>query len=163
MFTKNFLYWTSTNTLSTSIFKTFANTSQNAGNVGGLLTNYNHNTSSYYANATAGSYVDVGFGNTPPTSDDYKLEDSNACDTPTLTFISNGYPSINTYPYVRNVTTTYANNSGSDVTIKEIGLVSKSGTANSKQNNMLITRTVLDTPIVVPNGSQIAVTVSLEI
>lgn len=163
MYTINFLYWVNTATISSAIFKNFANTNARGDAIGGLITNYSHNPSTYYTNTNSGVYVDIGFGDTPPTSNDYKLEDSNACDTPTLTFISNGYPSNYTYPYIRNVTTTYVNNSGSDVTVKEIGLVQKGSTANNNEQNVLITRNVLDTPIVVPNGSQVSFTVSLEI
>lgn len=155
----NFLKWHFTN----QSFVGFGGTSISQANVGGNITANANNASAFFSTSFVGSYVDVGFGNTPEDKDDYKLAVSNAVDSPVLTFISNGFVASATYPYIRNLTTTYANNSGSDITITEVGYAQKAGTANSTAHNVLLTRTVLDTPIVVPNGKQVAITISLEL
>lgn len=159
MLNENFLKWSTSNIAVTNMNGTSSTTSQIGGNI---ISNVN-NVNSYYSNATAGSYVDVGFGNTPETQSDYKLAISNAVDTPTLTFISNGFVAQGTYPYMRNLTTTYVNNSGNDVTITEIGYVQKTNTANAPTGNALLSREVLDTPILVPNGQQVSITISFEL
>lgn len=155
----NYLKWHFSN----QNFTSFGGGSITQVNGGGNVTAYANNASSFFSNNTAGSYIDVGFGNTPEDKDDYKLAVSNAVDSPVLTFISNGFVASATYPYIRNLTTTYANNSGSDITITEVGYAQKANTANSTAHNVLLTRTVLDTPIIVPNGKQVAITISLEL
>lgn len=160
MILKNFIYWTQNNVGS---YRNFLGNTTTQGNVGGNITGYANAVNCYYTNNVSGSYVDVGFGNTSETADDYKLANSNAIDTPTLTFISNGYVTAGTYPYLRNLTTTYSNDTGNDVTITEIGYAQKSGQANNGAYNCLLTRTVLDTPIIVPAGKTVSVTITMEI
>lgn len=155
----NFLKWHFSN----QSFIGFGGTTVTQNNSGGNITAYANNASAFFSTSFVGSYIDVGFGNTPEDKDDYKLAVSNAVDSPVLTFISNGFVASATYPYIRNLTTTYANNSGSDITITEVGYAQKGGTANSTAHNVLLTRTVLDTPIIVPNGKQVAITISLEL
>ena len=160
MILKNFIRWTQSYEATP---KNFLGNNTSQANIGGNITGYINSVNSYYTNAASGSYVDVGFGNTPETADDYKLANSNAIDTPTLTFISNGYVTAGTCPYIRNLTTTYSNDTEDDVTITEVGYVQKAARANDGAYNCLLTRTVLDTPIVALAGKQVAVTVSLEI
>lgn len=155
----NYLKWHFSN----QSFVGFGGTTVTQNNGGGNVVANTNNASAFFSNNLAGSYVDVGFGNTPEDKDDYKLAVSNAVDSPVLTFVSNGFVASVTYPYIRNLTTTYANNSGSDVTITEVGYAQKAGTANSTAHNVLLTRTVLGTPIVVPNGKQVSITISLEL
>lgn len=159
MIVNNFMRWI----LNSQTYVNFTGTTTSQTNMGGNITSYSNNVNSYFSNGTSGSYVDVGFGNTPETENDYKLANSNAIDTPTLTFISNGYVASSTYPYIRNLTTTYANNTGNDVTITEVGYVQKGTGASSGTSNILFTRTVLDTPITVPAGSTVAVTITMEV
>ena len=162
MILSNFLSWLINNASWTSM----AGTSISQTNGGGAVTANANNVNCYYTTTLSGSYVDVGFGNTAETASDYKLANSNAMDTPTLTFVSNGFVASGTYPYVRNLTTTYANNTGNDVTITEVGYVQKSGNTSSGSNpafDVLLTRTVLDTPITVAAGSTVAITVTLEV
>ena len=160
MLIENFLKWAS--------FQSASYVSMSGANVytsqaGGAITAASNDVNAYYTTATAGSYVDVGFGNTPESQSDNKLAISNAVDSPTLTFISNGFVVNGTYPYLRNLTTTYANNSGNDVTITEIGYVQKGGQANNAGYNVLMSREVLDTPILVPSGQQVSITISFEL
>ena len=162
MFLKNFIAWVNGNTAAT-LYTAFSGVNVSAGYIGGNITAYTNRVDGYYSNAVGCSYVDVGFGTTPVTKNDYKLNNSNAIDTPILTFLSNGYVLDNTYPYIRNLTTTYVNNTENDVTITEVGYAQKGNYASDSNRNVLMTRTVLDTPIVVPAGKQVAVTVSLEV
>lgn len=159
MILKNFLNWIQNN----ASYTNFAGGNIMQSYMGGNITSYSNNVNSHYSTAPVGSYVDVGFGNTPVTESDYKLANSNAVDTPTLTFISNGYVAQGTYPYIRNLTTTYSNDTGNDVTITEIGYAQKYDSANSSANNVLLVREVLDTPIVVPAGKTVSVTITMEI
>jgi hypothetical protein len=155
----NYLRWHFSN----QSFVGFDGTTVTQNNGGGTVVANTNNAAAFFSNSLAGSYIDVGFGNTPEDKDDYILAESNAVDSPVLTFVSNGFVASATYPYIRNLTTTYANNSESDVTITEVGYAQKSGTANSKAHNVLLTRTVLGKPIVVPKGKQVAITISLSL
>lgn len=160
MLNENFLKWASyTSTSYVSMSGANVQTAQ----AGGAITSQSNNVNAYYTTATGGCYVDVGFGNTPESQSDNKLAVSNAVDSPTLTFISNGFVAAGVYPYLRNLTTTYANNSGNDVTITEIGYVQKGGQANNAGYNVLMSREVLDTPILVPSGQQVSITISFEL
>lgn len=159
MILKNFMNWIQNNVSYTS----FAGGNVSQGSMGGNITGNANNVNCYYSTGVGGSYVDVGFGNTPATENDYKLANSNAVDTPTLTFISNGYVAAGTYPYIRNLTTTYSNDSANDVTITEIGYAQKSTAVNASGSNVLLVREVLDTPILVPAGKTVSVTITMEV
>jgi len=160
MILKNFIYWTQNNV---GTYKNFLGNDTTQANIGENITNYSNAVNCYYTNNLRGSYVDVGFGNTPETADDYKLANSNAIDTPKLTFISNGFVTAGTYPYIRNLTTTYSNDTENYVTITEVGYVQKAAQASNGGYNCLLTRTVLDTPIFVPAGKSVSVTITMEI
>lgn len=157
MVLENIIAWMSNN-INPIAFSGVAVSLNNIGNniAGGAL-----NANAYYSNSNTGMYVDIGFGNTAPASNDYKLADSNACDTPTLTFVSSAV--ARTYPDIRNVTTVYRNDTGSDVIVNEIGLVTKGSSSNNDAYNGLLSRTVLDTPITVAAGETKAFTIALEV
>lgn len=160
MLNENFLKWAN---FSSASLVSMSGSSVSTSQMGGGIAGYVNNVSAYYSNNASGSYVDVGFGNTPESQSDNKLAISNAVDSPALTFISNGFVANGTYPYLRNLTTTYVNNSGNDVTITEIGYVQKGGQANNAGYNALMSREVLDTPILVPSGQQVSITISFEL
>ena len=155
MVLQNFINWSAS-----TVLKSFSNvdigTNASGGNISSLYTN-----SVYYTNTQMGRYVDVGFGNTAPTSSDYKLEDSNACDTPTLTWISS--IEARQYPSLRSVTSVYRNDTGSNVVVKEIGMVTHGNGASNNAYNALLTRTVLDSPITVAPGEVKAFTITLDV
>ena len=115
----------------------------------------------YYTNGTSGYYVDVGFDDTAPTVNDYKLGDSNILDTNKLTWVSS--TSVNTEPYIRMVSSTYRNDGSDAVVVKEIGIVSKTNTANTNARNGLLTHSVLSTPVTIAPGETFTFTVSLEL
>lgn len=157
MILENFIAW-----ISNSITPiAFSGVAVSLNNIGSNIAGGSLNAGAYYSNSNNGMYVDVGFGNTAPASNNYKLEDSNACDTPTLTFISSAV--ARSYPDMRNVTTVYRNDAGSDVVVKEIGLVTKGNGTNNDAYNGLLSRTVLDTPVTVSAGETKAFTIALEV
>ena len=137
--------------------------------ISGVASNYstlnitsNPGLAGYYSTAGYGWYVNVGFGDTAVDKDDYKLADDNIVDSQLLTYIS-GAVSLSS-PSIRTVVTTYRNDSGSSVTVKELGLVGKSyNTASAANRNVMIARKVLDTPITVPNGVTMSFTYSIDL
>lgn len=156
MILKNFIPW------SQNLYLTvFSGGINGAVNLGGNITTMPNNSDTHYINATYGRYVDVGFSTTVPTIDDYKLADSNAIDTPTLTFINSNETGI--YPSIRTVTSLYRNDTNSDVIVTEIGIATKGNGANNSDINALLTRTVLSTPVTVHVGETMAFTESIEL
>lgn len=141
--------------------KSFSGEKVDYGNTGGYF--YYLYTGAYFANSQSGMYVDVGFGNTPETSGDYKLSDSNAIgdNAGKLTWISS-VPSTK-YPALRTVISSYRNNTGEDVTIREIGIATKGGSINQPTYNVLLTRKVLESPVVVHPGETVTFTEAIEL
>lgn len=101
-----------------------------------------------YVNIVAGS------GNRPASEDDYMLE------TPlSLTYSGKTIVPIydeNHLPIGVNFVKTWINNTGADVTIREIGALLNFGTSNSASTTILIERTVLETPVVVASGDTVS-------
>ena len=157
MILENFIAWTASNLAPIC----FAGTAVSINNIGGNSAGSALNANAHYSNTNQGVFVDIGFGDTVPASSDYKLEDSNACDTPTLTFISTAVS--RGYPDIRNVTSVYRNDTGSAVIVKEVGVVGTGSQANNNQYNGLLSRTVLDNPITVNAGETMAFTVAIEV
>lgn len=105
--------------------------------------------STYYSNSSSGSYypnyrgIVFGSGTTPPQKTDYKIENHIADG---LTYSNNSTSETNN---VVNWVQTVQNTSGEPITISEVGLFSAT---NSKALCVLLTRTVLDNPVVLqPN------------
>ena len=155
MVLENFINWSAS-----SVLKSFANADINTTRQGGNITTLYAN-SSYYTNNLQGRYVDIGFGDTPETSTDYKLADSNAVDSPTLTWVVSSEARV--YPSLRVVSSTYRNDTGSDVIVKEVGMVTHGSGVSDNSYNALLTRTVLDTPIIVAAGETKTFTISLDV
>ena len=92
----------------------------------------------------------LGDGDTPPTPDDYKLAGniiSGFTYTKVLKKIYND-PSVSA-----KVRYTITNAKDTEITIKEIGLISGSSrTPNDTSSKILLDRTVLDTPVTIPAG-----------
>lgn len=103
-------------------------------------------------------FVRGGTGNTNPTVDDWNL----AAPVTNLTEIDNTNTqkiSPRSYEdnFIMTVTTTYQNNTGSDVTIKELGLFIFESFASSEH---MIARQLID-PIVVRAGRSYAFTMTI--
>lgn len=90
--------------------------------------------------------IAFGSGTTPPQKTDYKLENHI---TTGLTYSGNN---TNTTDGVTNWVQTVQNTSGEPITISEVGLFSKNSLSGQNYTVFLLTRTVLDTPVVLqPN------------
>lgn len=108
----------------------------------------------------------LGDGTTAPTLSDYCLDNDI---TSSLSFISGTTPGSNPGGNSRtadsgfaSVTATYKNNTGSDITVKEIGLMAAVGQAGANYH-ILLTRDVLNTPVTIPAGQERAFTVHVGI
>lgn len=99
----------------------------------------------------------VGTGSTAPTYNDYKME--SAVDPNIVSYTSNSltFPPINTNsqitdPMVVTFTQNITNNSGNDITIKEVGLFK--GTGSTSCASVLITRDVISPVTITPNETK---------
>jgi len=62
------------------------------------------------------------------------------------------------------VTRTFTNNSGSSITVSEVGLVAWSGNFSGQSNQFyLIIHDLLPTPITVPNGSSLSISYEIQV
>lgn len=90
--------------------------------------------------------IAFGSGTTPPQKTDYKLENYI---TAGLTYFGNN---TNLTDGVANWVQTVQNTSTAQITITEVGLFSKNSSTGQNYTVFLLTRTVLDTPVVLqPN------------
>ena len=115
------------------------------------------------ANSTVG--ICVGTGNRAESAADYTLENQIVGITGSTT-AETVFDTTNS-AYIRRHTITLTNNSGSDVTVKEVGLfrgffsaTSKGGDPSSANNAkvcVMVDRSVLANPVVIPNGESRAV------
>ena len=93
-----------------------------------------------------GRGIAFGSGTTPPQKTDYKLENYIATG---LTYSGNN---TNITDGVVNWVQTVQNTSTAQITITEVGLFSRYSSTGAIYNTLLLTRTVLDTPVVLqPN------------
>ena len=108
----------------------------------------------------------IGSGTTPPTADDYSLEEritSNASGTAT---ISGDYIDSDGNPTLKMVVT--ITNTGSDsITISEIGFFQSINAATSVSASgsdavFMLDRTLLNTPVSIPAGESAAITYTLK-
>ncbi len=109
-------------------------------------------------NSTYGRYngfvLFVGSGDTPPTPDDYKLE--NAAELKVLTASCIHYANGRTI-----VSREFFNNTDENVTIKEIGCYIFANTSPN-QPLVMIARKVLPTPVVIPEGQNYTFTYTID-
>ena len=99
-----------------------------------------------------------GSGNTAATESDYYLE------TPlSLTYVGTNITVLknNNVPVGRNLQKIWSNNTGSPVTVSEVGALIRTSSSTSGGNIVMIERTVLENPVTLANGDTI--TVSLKI
>lgn len=124
----------------------------------------NNASGGFYSENNAAGYIDVGYGNTAEDANDYNLADSNSyggTQVGALTWMSTSY--INANPYLKRYTSTYLNSGSTDITVTELGVVAKSGSAQSNPAfTLLLARKVLETPVVVPAGSTVAFTYGIK-
>lgn len=110
-------------------------------------------SSEYYSETSTGSMflpfargIAFGSGTTPPQKTDYKLENHI---TTGLTYSGNN---TNQTDGIVNWVQTVQNTSTAQITITEVGLFSSLNYTDAGNKTVLLTRTVLDTPVVLqPN------------
>lgn len=106
-------------------------------------------------------YIVLGNGTTEPTPEDYCLESQ------ITTNLSCDSVSVSRNTTVKTYTATFSNSGTSDITVTEVGYVSRIMYTYSEReyhtvfNNFLMDRTVLDTPITIPAGESRTVTYEL--
>lgn len=145
MLTRNFAQCLRNNATGQYNELTCANTTAGVVNPG---LNYQYN---YYTASALGWFLDVGFGSTSPTFNDYKLENSNSMDNAVLTHV-NGQVFNTANVDIKAVQSTYKNNTENNVTVTELGIIGKNSNANSKAGCVLIARVVLNDPVTIPPG-----------
>lgn len=107
--------------------------------------------------------IGVAFGadNTTPTENDYTIGDHITGLTAPTPTIETLYDTVN-HRYVAMLQYTLRNDTGTDVTIREVGLFGKFGSAEERGNvpsstassrySFMIDRTVFPSPVTIPNG-----------
>jgi hypothetical protein len=137
-----------------TLYETFGNLSVSIIDTGGTSRNV---SSGYPVVATAGAAVYaygivVGSNDTPVTRDDYKLgsQITHGTGTGQLTYGAMSIDAPVTYStgYLMRVMRVFTNNSGGDVTVKEIGVYCNMGAGYF----FCLIRDVLSTPVTIPNG-----------
>ncbi len=100
-------------------------------------------------------YIVLGNGTTEPTPEDYRLESQ------ITTNLSCDSVSVSRNTTVKTYTATFSNSGTSDITVTEVGYVSRIIYKYSNYDDFLMDRTVLDTPITIPAGESRTVTYEL--
>jgi hypothetical protein len=120
---------------------------------------------SYFTSTMGGWYVDIGFSDTAESFSEYKLVNSNSMDNSSLlTWVSSAVD--NSQPYIKCITSTYINNTGNDVIVKEIGIIVKNtgqASGGALSYNYILARKVLDIPVTIHDGESYAFTYSISI
>ena len=114
--------------------------------------NFNNNSSdsnsSYPLNKIS---IVIGSGDVAPTYDDYKMGNPLNLSTVTQSYSTDGG--------VMTFVKTFKNDSGSEVTVKEVGLF---GTPGIYSYCVVLTRTVLSSPVTIANGETKTFTVVVD-
>jgi len=139
-----------------------AGTQYTVSDTDGTIVNASSNNSNYG--------IVIGQGTSAPTIIDYSLS----------IFIQNGtgvsqmqYGAVSVTSAVTNtstntgyitVTRTFTNNSGSSITVSEVGIIAWSGSGTLQTNQYyLIVHDLLPSPITVPNGSSLSISYEIQV
>jgi hypothetical protein len=135
-------------------------------------TSKNYGVGQNYTNASppVGLYMILGSGDTPPTPDDYKLD--NWIPTTELS-VQNYYgtgPILESPPsYMLSITTSYKNNTNENITVKEIGIArsfllpfKSENTTNYEIRHILLVRDVLQNPVIIKPGEITSFTIVIK-
>lgn len=114
---------------------------------------------SYGSSADKGATILLGTGDTTPTSSDYALDTDVTDQFTYVSGISSGVGSGN----VASITEVYQNTSNDSITIKEIGLLTGIPYQWQSGGYVLLTRKVLDTPIVIGAGKTYSFNITLSL
>lgn len=94
----------------------------------------------------------IGDGNTPPTIDDYKLENQITSGfSYRLSYPTDNADVVSARKFILNLSVT--NTSSDNLTIREIGYIRSSQAMDYSWNHYLMDRTVFDTPVVIAPGA----------
>lgn len=107
-----------------------------------------------------GMQVKLGDGETSPTEDDLSLE-NDITSSLNLVASTNVNTTEGTAMYARLISCQYYNAGSTPITVKEVGLYYSNTTSNVK-HDVLCTRKVLDTPVIIPSGETYSFTVQLK-
>ncbi len=163
------------------VWQTYNN--PNYASVNGVMAVNDSNNDSTYG-------IVVGTGTTPPTANDYNMENiiANGTSSGQLQYgshtfnpetISGGYnqtstPTSGLVAVNGNTTSfqimrTFTNSSGNSITVSEVGIIasfivteSTSSGSNYVQNYALIVHDLLSSPVTIPNGSSLTVTYTFQ-
>lgn len=112
---------------------------------------YGNATCHYSGNGSGAFWVAIGAGDTAPTSDDYDMADSSIMASDKMVSQKQFCSASRDGGAICN--TQWVNNSSSPITVKEIGIAYKTGSATyNKGVNYLMGRKVLDTPVTIQPG-----------
>lgn len=102
-------------------------------------------SSAYYSTTTGQTWVEVGFGDTPESAEDYVLASPN--NGTLLTSVAQARIALGNRE-ILDIVGTFRNNTGSNVTVKEVGVIGAARSANAA----LICRKVLENPLTIAPG-----------
>ena len=111
-------------------------------------------------NNTRPFYVGIGTGNDAVTESDYKL--SNALNISLTASSQSIGGNVNKYTRFATVATTYTNNTGNAVTVKEMGIYVKHS-AESSSTGFYLTRELLEIPVTIEPGESYTFTAVIDI
>lgn len=116
----------------------------------------------YCGGSNSAYHVMIGGGDTPVTKDDYDMADTSIIASDKMK--SMRQTASYTLLSGTSITTQWINNSSEPITIKELGLAFKFGTATyDKAVNILVSRKVLTTPLTVQPGETYAFTYNIKV
>lgn len=117
-------------------------------------------------NTLKSSGIHIGTGQTPATEEDYFLESKITSGVQAGTVTTRGGVDENGNPYIE-LSFMLSNATGADIVVREIGYVQGAALANtiggsSANDNILLDRTVLSTPVTVPAGGEAVIRYTLK-
>jgi len=110
--------------------------------------------------------IQIGTGTTTPTPNDTSLTDpiANGSGAGQMTYPSTPYftsPVVNGNTSTMTIQSSITNNSGSPITVSEVGLLSQN--SNGQAFAGLLTHDLLSSPVTVPNGTAITITYTISV
>jgi hypothetical protein len=154
------------------LFTTMARQSINNVNTSGAQYGISLNdTMNINASSNNSNYgIQIGSGTSAPTIIDHSLSQviSNGTSIGQMQYgavsVTGAVTNTSTNTGYFTVTRTFTNNSGSSITVSEVGLVAWSGNYTGQTNQFyLILHDLLPTPITVPNGSSLSISYEIQV
>lgn len=108
---------------------------------------------------SSGLAIAIGTGTTTPTASDYTLATPISVSDVSCVSASNAYSEPSGERYI---TATFNNNTASDITINEVGLILDLYISSYFSYKILLDRQVLSSPVTIPANNEIALVYTLE-